>query len=214
MVIPIDFLNFLHKFIQILEMSVHRGKTDIGNFIQGGQLFQYKAAYGAAVYFMVYFAHNGSLIFNLVYKPLNTHMGNRAFFQRPCYTPFDFYSVKRLPSAALLNYHKLLVFCPLITGKPVTAFTAFPPPPNRVAIGQSPGIYNFVIKVTAMGTTHSSGTSVKMSIYSAIYIAYFLLVLVYHTISCGYKREKAYFIKIKRIFKKRITIQDCPAKIG
>jgi hypothetical protein len=137
-------------------MPVYRRETYVRDLVQNAEFFQHEAAEGRRAYFVILFSLYRGIIFLVVDQALYLHLGKRPFFKGARYSPLYLFPVKRLPPSVPFNYHKLLVFNALITGKTVAAAVTFPAPPDSFAVCQSPRFNYLVVYASAIGTAHDN----------------------------------------------------------
>src|SRR6202043_874389 len=142
-----------HEFVDILEGSIDRGETHIGNLIDAVKLVHHRAADKFARHFLAAEFRGSGL--DAVRDLFNCFHRDRPLFAGALDTRDDLEAIIRLAAAVLLDHHRSGFFDALVSGEAPFAGSAHAPAPDGRAITRHAGVNDAVAAMAAEGTTHS-----------------------------------------------------------
>jgi len=144
--------DFVDEFVDILELAIDGGETDVSDFIDFFQDFHHPPADFDAGNFLVEIPLDG--VVNVIGGAFDFFDLDGTFPTGFFDAAADFFAVEVFADIAVFNYLQFRLNNFFNGREPVPALQAFPPPPDPGAFFGGPGVDDFIIKTSALWTTH------------------------------------------------------------
>src|SRR5579871_830756 len=154
--LPHQCLEFFKERLLVLEVSVNRGKPHISDLINLPQAVHQKFSYFNSRNFPIRRVGNSCL--HPVHQFRQLSHAHRPFFAGLEKAVQYLLPVELLPPAVFLDHHVGNFVDPLVGGKAALAGETLSAAANGIAFAAFPGIYDFILQVTAKRTVHSSAS--------------------------------------------------------
>lgn len=163
----------------VLELTIHRSKPDIGNFIDLLELFHRVFPHPERRDLAIQGILEGCL--NIVHRFFQRLNGYRPLFTGAKHPVKQLLTIKRFPRFILFDNDNRQAFDNFVGGKAFGAFQTFPPPTDPAAFIGRPGIDHFAFGITAKRTLHTilpflrlrGSFSIEFPVPDGFSIAYF-----------------------------------------
>lgn len=142
------------EFSGILEGTVHRGKSYIGNLVQLAKMLHDHLANHTAIDLFFHLAED--LLLDLAGQVLNLVLTDRAFLAGNPNPGDNLISLVRLPASILFDNHEQDFIHMLVGGEAAVAFETLSPSPDRGSPRHGPRIDYMIIISRTVRTTHQN----------------------------------------------------------
>ncbi len=177
--IPEEVLQFVHKLMDIFELAVNGGKTDIGDSIETMQFFHHLLSDLGA--FDLPLPPLLEIRFDSVHALLDDIDADRPLFAGLLQAIEDFHPIEGFSATILFNDQRKGIFGPLTGGESFLAFEAFPPAPDRLLVFGQTGINNLALWMMAEGAFHRSSGRQRVSATALFHLSFSVKLLNGHT---------------------------------
>ena len=145
-------MNGIYKLIDFLKSLINRRVTQIGDFIERAEFFEYFGANNRRQYF----APTGfQLVHNLLNHILKRKKTGGPFFKRLGDAGSKFAPVERFMCSITLHHTEVRAFDFLISSEAIFTLQTFAAAADARSIPRLTGIDDLVITRPALGATHS-----------------------------------------------------------
>src|SRR2546426_1385967 len=155
-------LEFLHEFVQIPELAVDAGKSDVGNLVHLFQtLHQALADGGSREFLLRALLHQ---VLDLLDDILEGVHGDRPLFAGSQEAGHQLGPVEGLPPAILLDHHERNLVDPLVGGEAARARETFTAASHDMPLFPFPGVHHLVLGVSTERAFHDDTSSSRAAI--------------------------------------------------
>jgi len=147
-----EVLELAHELLDILKLSVDRGKADVGYWIEGVQLLHDALADFAGWDLTLELLREFSL--QLIDELLKIVHADGTFLARLDKAGEELVSVKRFAAAVFFDDHERLLFDVLVRRESLAAAQTLSPSTDRYTVGTGARIDDLILLVAAERTFH------------------------------------------------------------
>ena len=147
-----EILEFVHELMEVLELAIDRGKTDIGYPVESVKFFHHLLADLGTL--NLPFPLFLEMEFDAVDDLLNHIDADRPLFTRLLQSVKDLEAVEGLSPPVLFDHRREGLFGPLTRRKPFMAPEAFPPATDGLLFLALAGIDHFAFRMITEGAFH------------------------------------------------------------